>query len=292
MIAGFSLTRHREHAGRPGAERDEADVPEREHARVADEDVERDDDRDLDERVREVRLRRARDERADDRRRDDEHRRARAAAAARRAALIRAPPPSLRANSPFGPDEQDEDDGRRTGTSAGTGSGRSGAPRRAGRSRSRSRTRRASPGSGRFMPPSTTPARTMIVSRSAKSGVTSGVCTVSITATTAASAPESSTATPITRFARTPSMRDVCEVHRRGAHLQADRRPLEQQRERGEAHDRDDDRDDRDLADVDAGDRDRLAQVAERARDLAERPEPDAARRSAAGTRRRTSRRA
>ena len=47
------------------------------------------------------------------------------------------------------------------------------------------------------------------MSRSAKSGVTSGVCTVSITATTAASAPEMSTAAPITRFARTPSSRAV-----------------------------------------------------------------------------------
>ena len=47
------------------------------------------------------------------------------------------------------------------------------------------------------------------MSRSAKSGVTSGVCTVSITATTAASAPEMSTAPPITRFARTPSSRAV-----------------------------------------------------------------------------------
>ena len=55
------------------------------------------------------------------------------------------------------------------------------------------------------MPPSTTPARTRIVSRSAKSGVTSGFWTVSITATTAASTPEISTAAPITRPARTPS---------------------------------------------------------------------------------------
>ena len=59
------------------------------------------------------------------------------------------------------------------------------------------------------MPPSTTPASTMIVSWSAKSDVTSGFWTVSITATTAASAPERSTATPITRLARTPSRRAV-----------------------------------------------------------------------------------
>ena len=41
------------------------------------------------------------------------------------------------------------------------------------------------------MPPSTTPARTRIVSRSAKSGVTSGFCTVSITATTPRAGPRS-----------------------------------------------------------------------------------------------------
>ena len=64
-------------------------------------------------------------------------------------------------------------------------------------------------GTGRFMPPTTTPASTTIVSRNAKSGVTSGFCTVSMTATTAASAPESSTATAMTRFARTPSIRAV-----------------------------------------------------------------------------------
>ena len=49
------------------------------------------------------------------------------------------------------------------------------------------------------------------MSRNAKSGVTSGDCTVRITATTAASAPEMSTAAPMTRFARTPSSRAVCE---------------------------------------------------------------------------------
>ena len=40
--------RDREHPGRPGADRDEADRPEGEDTRVADEDVERDHDRDLD----------------------------------------------------------------------------------------------------------------------------------------------------------------------------------------------------------------------------------------------------
>ena len=59
------------------------------------------------------------------------------------------------------------------------------------------------------MPPTTTPARTTIVSRSANVDVTSGCCTVSITATIAARIPESRTAEPITRFARTPRRRAV-----------------------------------------------------------------------------------
>ena len=61
------------------------------------------------------------------------------------------------------------------------------------------------------MPPTTTPASTRIVSCSANVGVTVGNCTVSITATTAASAPAISTETVLTRFARTPSSRAVCE---------------------------------------------------------------------------------
>ena len=59
------------------------------------------------------------------------------------------------------------------------------------------------------MPPTTTPASTTIVSRSAKVDVTSGCWTVSITATIAARIPETSTAEPITRFARTPMSRAV-----------------------------------------------------------------------------------
>ena len=129
-------------------------------------------------------------------------------------------------------------------------------------------------GIGRFMPPSTTPASTTIVSRSAKSGVTSGFWTVRITATTAASAPESSTATPITRFARTPSMRAVWKS------IAAARicRPIVVRSSRSEseqADHRDDDGDDRDLPDVDAPDRDRAVEVGERRRDLAERAEPE-----------------
>src|SRR5205085_2046739 len=61
--------RHREDAGGPGTEGDEADVPEGENARVADEDVESNDDRDLDERVDEVGLEVARDLEAEESRR-------------------------------------------------------------------------------------------------------------------------------------------------------------------------------------------------------------------------------
>ena len=49
----------------------------------------------------------------------------------------------------------------------------------------------------------------MIVSRSANVGVTVGNCTVRSTATTAASTPAMSTATALTRFARTPTSRAV-----------------------------------------------------------------------------------
>ena len=63
----------------------------------------------------------------------------------------------------------------------------------------------------RVIPPTTTPASTRIVSCSAKVGVTVGNWTVSMTATTAASAPAISTETVLTRFARTPRSRAVWE---------------------------------------------------------------------------------
>ena len=95
------ILRHGEDSGRPGTERDEADRPERDHARVADEDVERDDDRDLDQRVEEIGLEVARDLEAEQRRRDDER---------RRHEELREPPqrhtrstaPPARAKSPLG----------------------------------------------------------------------------------------------------------------------------------------------------------------------------------------------
>ena len=124
-----------------------------------------------------------------------------------------------------------------------------------------------------FIPPTTTPASTTIVSRSAKSGVTSGFWTVRITLTVAASRPEMSTAEPITRFALHPEQARSPEVHRGRPHVQADGRALEQQHEEQEADRGDDDRDDRDLADVDRADRDRPVEVPERGRRLAERPE-------------------
>ena len=92
----------REDARRPDADREEADVPEREHARVADEDVDRDDRRDRDERGHEVDLGRLRDERADDPGRDDErHRREELDGCATRS-HTRSTSPRPRVNSPSG----------------------------------------------------------------------------------------------------------------------------------------------------------------------------------------------
>ena len=115
----------------------------------------------------------------------------------------------------------------------------------------------------------------MIVSCSAKSGVTSGFCTVSITATTAASAPDSSTATPITRFARTPSRRAVSKSidDARMCRPISVRSSSSMQSSRQTAATID--RHDRDLANVDGVDRPRPVQERERRRDLAERPEPE-----------------
>ena len=53
--------------------------------------------------------------------------------------------------------------------------------------------------------------------------------------------------------------------------MQADRRLPEQEREQPERHDRDGHRDDRDLADVDAADRDQLVELRERDGRLADR---------------------
>ena len=82
--------------------------------------------------------------------------------------------------------------------------------------------------SSRFMPPTTTPASTTIVSRRAKSGVTSGFWTVRMTLTVAASSAgdEHGRADHAVRVdtqqARGP------EVHRRRPHVQPDGRALEQ----------------------------------------------------------------
>ena len=206
------LERDRHLAGRERADGDEADVPEREHARVADEHVDRDDHRDRDQRVEEVDVVGGRDEAARRCPRGSRARRARRAARARcdGAALIPGPPRTI----------------ARVRTA-----------RRAARAARRSRARRrttagrsscsvgsapsmiplanpiAKPPSvavqSRSIPPTTTPTSTRIVSFSANVCVTSGCCTVSITATIAASSADSSTAKPITWFASTPSMRAV-----------------------------------------------------------------------------------
>ena len=80
----------REDACRPDADGEEADVAEREHAGVPDEDVDRDDRRDRDERRDEVDLVRLGDHRADEACRDDERHGREELEAARRA-LIPAP---------------------------------------------------------------------------------------------------------------------------------------------------------------------------------------------------------
>ena len=74
--ARLRLHRDRHHARGEPADRDEADLPEREHARVADEDVDRDDHRDRDQRAQEVLLVGERDLRADQPDDDDEQHRA------------------------------------------------------------------------------------------------------------------------------------------------------------------------------------------------------------------------
>ena len=101
--------RHREHARRPGSHGDEADVSERDDARVPDEDVDGDDDRDGDERVDEVDLRRVRGDAAEQRRDHDEPDRAgELGQMPRRSyALHRA---RATGKQPVRTDEEDEDD--------------------------------------------------------------------------------------------------------------------------------------------------------------------------------------
>ena len=129
--------------------------------------------------------------------------------------------------------------------------------------------------SSRVIPPTTTPASTRIVSCNANVGVTVGNCTVSITATTAASTPAMSTATVLTRFARTPRSRAVCESIAAARMCRPIEVRLRSATSSTQAHGRSDDRDDRDLPDVDAPDRDRAVQLDERRRRLPERPEPE-----------------
>src|SRR5205807_4714058 len=96
------ILRHGEHAGGPGAHCDEADVAERQHTGVADEDVERDDGRDLDERVEEVRLEVARDLEPEQRGPEDERRGRKQLGDSADEAHTRSTAPPPRAKSPFG----------------------------------------------------------------------------------------------------------------------------------------------------------------------------------------------
>src|SRR5581483_161455 len=199
---------HREHAGGPGADGDEADVPERQYARVADEDVERNDDRDLDERVEEVRLEVARDLEPEQSGPEDEHRGRKQLRCSADEAHTRSTAPPPRAKSPFG----------RTSSTTITA-----AKRKLGRywlwfeGSTPPRIPFANPiakppsvaGIGRLRPPSTTPASTRIVSWVPKAGTTVSSWTLSITAETAAKSPETITAPEITQLARTPRRRAV-----------------------------------------------------------------------------------
>ena len=147
--ARLRLERDRHHPGGERADGDEADLAEREHARVADEDVERDDDRDGDERVQEVDLVRAARRGVEPSptattSSDGPSELRRAGRATASYALHGADRPP-QAKRPAGPQEQDEDDEREDG--------RRQVDRLVGRQRavdrrrwrSRSRSRRASP---------------------------------------------------------------------------------------------------------------------------------------------------
>ena len=268
------LHRHGEHAAVQRPDGDEADVPEREHAGVADEDVERDDDRDRDERVDEVDLGRAREERPDHRDDRDEHR-------GRESRQERHEPSHTRSTG--------RAPARRTGPPGRTSStritsaeqerrqvlalvGRQRAAERA-RTRSRSRTRRASPtepvhpadddaGEHDDRLPEREVRRDERVlhrqhhrdgggehPREQHGGADHAV----------------------RADAEQPRRR---EVHRGGAHLQADLRPPEEEHERrrGRRPRRRSRR--RDLADVDAPDRPRPVELRQRRRGLAERVVP------------------
>ena len=93
--------RNREHAGGPGSDGDEADVPEREHAGVAHEDVEGDHDRHGHKRVDEVDLGRRRGDATEERGEDDESDRP-SERRERAGAHTRSTGPGPRANNPFG----------------------------------------------------------------------------------------------------------------------------------------------------------------------------------------------
>ena len=74
--AGLGLDRDRHEPRGEPADGHEADLPERQHARVADEDVDRHDHRDRDDRIEEIELVGEREPRADEADDDDEHDRA------------------------------------------------------------------------------------------------------------------------------------------------------------------------------------------------------------------------
>ena len=202
-------------------------------------------------------------------------------------------PAAAAREEPVRPDEQHEDHGREEDRRQVLALRPSAARRRAGRVAKPIEKPPSVAGIGRLRPPSTTPASTTIVSRSAKSGVTSGFCTVSITATTAASSARDEHGAADDAVRAHAEQPRGAEVHRRRAHLQADRRA---RRAAAAAATR------QTAATTIATiailrmstprDRHRPVERRERRGDLPERPERRAARCSGAGTRPRTSRRA
>ena len=217
--------------------RDEADLAEREHARVADEDVDRDDDRDRDERVQEVDLVRARDER---RRRS---RPTTTSSTARRAATagVESPPHTRsttavrpRANRPAGRRSRtritsaNTADGRKTVLSVGS------APLITPLAKPIAKPPSVAVQS-RSIPPTTTPTRTTIVSLSAKSGVDERELDGQDHRDGRREHAREQDGDADHRVGPDAEQPRGAEVRRGGAHVQADRRPREQQREQRRA---------------------------------------------------------
>src|SRR5262249_41968178 len=188
--------RHSEHAGGPRTDGDEADLPERQDARVADEDVEPDDDRNDDQRLDEVPLEVARDREPEQRGRHDEQRGDQHLEQAPSLTHTRSTVPPPRVKRPFGRTSKTTITAakmklvRYCVLSAGS------PPPRMRVAKPIEKPPRVA-GIGRFIPPTTTPASTMIVSWRPNVDEMLFSCTLRNTAEVAASSPEMITAAPI-----------------------------------------------------------------------------------------------